>query len=182
MVYIHLATGFEEIEALTVVDILRRGEVDVKMVSVTGEIMVTGVHDVSVKADILFEQADYGECEMIILPGGMPGAENLGKHGGLAKQIQSFAEGGKTLAAICAAPMVFGALGILDGKDATCYPGMESHLKNAVIKEGSVVIDGNIITSRGPATAMPFALKLIEQLRGKAVSDQLAADLLWKEK
>lgn len=182
MVYVHLAEGFEEIEALTIVDILRRGEIETQTVSITGEKTVMGVHGVPVMADIRFDEAEYDTCEMIVLPGGLPGAENLGKHEGLVKQICLFAEKGKDIAAICAAPMVFGMQGLLEGKHAACYPGIEGKLKGAVISEDPVVADGNVVTSRGPATAMPFALKLVERLKGKGVADGLAADLLWKVK
>ena len=118
-VYVHLATGFEELEALSPVDVLRRGGVDVKTVSVTGEKTVVGSHGIPVTADLLFSEADYENCEMIVLPGGLPGATNLGAHEGLCGKIREFFSAGKYTAAICAAPMVFGALGILEGKKAT---------------------------------------------------------------
>ena len=122
MIYVHLATGFEEIEALTVTDILRRAGADVNTVSVTGEKTVEGAHGISVMADILFEEADYKNCEMLVLPGGMPGTLNLGKHQGLCRELGAAEEGGKWVCAICAAPMVLGNLGILEGKRATIYP------------------------------------------------------------
>lgn len=182
MIYVHLADGFEEIEALTIADLLRRAQLETKTVSITGSRRVMGTHGVPVEADILFEETDYENCEMIVLPGGMPGAANLGNHEGLTKHIRCFAENGKYLAAICAAPMVFGALGVLEGKKATIYPGMEDHLKGAQPQTDPVVADGNILTSRGPATAMPFAIKLVETLKGKKAAEELAADLLWNEK
>ena len=179
MVYVHLATGFEEIEALTIVDLLRRANIEVQTVSITGEKRVVGTHGVPVEADILYEEADYENCQMIVLPGGLPGAEHLGNHEGLTSHIRCFAENGKYLAAICAAPRVFGAQGVLEGKKATIYPGMEELLKGARPQSDLVVEDGTVITSRGPATAMPFALKLVEILKGKEVSSQLEQDLLW---
>lgn len=182
MIYVHLADGFEEIEALTIVDLLRRAGLETQTVSITGSRRVMGTHDVPVEADILFEETDYENCEMIVLPGGMPGAANLESHEGLTKHIRCFAENGKYLAAICAAPMVFGSLGILEGKKATIYPGMEGRLKGAQSQKDPVVADGNILTSRGPATAMPFAIKLVETLKGKKAADELASDLLWNEK
>jgi 4-methyl-5(b-hydroxyethyl)-thiazole monophosphate biosynthesis len=112
MVYVHLAEGFEEIEALTVVDVLRRADIDVKTVSITGNEIVRGAHDISVSADILFDKADYKSCQMIVLPGGMPGTANLAKHEGLAAQLTNFAEEGKWLSAICAAPSVLGGLSL----------------------------------------------------------------------
>lgn len=179
MVYVHLATGFEEVEALTVIDLLRRAGIKVNSVSITGEKRVVGTHDIPVEADILYEEANYEECDMIVLPGGLPGADYLGEHEGLTSHIRCFAEHDKYLAAICAAPQVFGAQGVLEGKKATIYPSMENCLKGAEPQNEIVVVDGKIITSMGPATAMPFALKLIEILKGKAASDKVASGLLW---
>ena len=179
MVYVHLATGFEEVEALTVIDLLRRAGIEVKSVSITGEKRVMGTHDIPVEADIVYEEADYESCEMIVLPGGLPGADYLGEHEGLVKHIRCFAEKDKYLAAICAAPQVFGAQGVVEGKKATIYPGMEGCLKGAMPQDEIVVVDGKVITSMGPATAMPFALKLIEVLKGKEASDSVAKGLLW---
>lgn len=182
MIYVHLAQGFEEIEALTIIDLLRRAQLDVQSVSITGDKRVVGTHGVPVEADILYEEADYEGCEMIVLPGGLPGADYLGKHEGLTSHIRCFAETGKYLAAICAAPMVFGAQGVLKGKKATIYPGMEERLTGAEPQEDLVVVDGNLITSKGPATAMPFAIRLVEILKGKDAADQLAEGLLWNQK
>ncbi|MCQ4638366.1 DJ-1/PfpI family protein [Anaerovorax odorimutans] len=182
MIYLHLADGFEEVEAMTIVDLFRRAQLEVQTVSVTGKKQVTGAHQVTVEADILFEETNYETCEMIVLPGGMPGAETLGNHQGLTSHIRCFAKNDKYIAAICAAPMVFGAQGVLKGKKATIYPGMEDRLMGAEYQNETVVVDGKIITSMGPATAMPFALKLIEILKGKAASDEVAAGLLWDRK
>ena len=179
MVYVHLATGFEEIEALTVIDLLRRAGIEVKSVSITGEKRVMGTHGIPVEADIVYEEADYENCDMIVLPGGLPGADYLGEHEGLVKHIRCFAENDKYLAAICAAPQVFGAQGVVEGKKATIYPGMESCLNGAQPQDEIVVVDGKVITSMGPATAMPFALKLIEVLKGKEASEAVAGGLLW---
>jgi 4-methyl-5(b-hydroxyethyl)-thiazole monophosphate biosynthesis len=165
MVYVHLADGFEEIEALAVVDVLRRAEIDAKTVSVTGSRTVRGAHDIAVNADLLFAEADYEKCEMIVLPGGMPGTLNLGKHEGLAKQLKAFAENGKWLAAICAAPGVLGKMSLLKGKRVTSYPGVEDQLTGAVYSEERVVQDGRIVTSRGPGTAIEFALELVKLLK-----------------
>lgn len=182
MVYVHLADGFEEVEALTIVDLLRRAGIEAKTVSIMKRKEVTGAHGITVMADMLFEDTDYEACEMIVLPGGMPGAEHLGNHEGLTKHIRCFAENDKYIAAICAAPMVFGAQGVLQGKKATIYPGMESLLTGAKCQTEQVVIDGKIVTSRGPATAMPFALTLIELLKDKNASGEVAAGLLWETK
>ena len=122
MIFIHLAEGFEEIEAITAADVLRRAGLDTRLVSVTGNRAVTGTHGIVLEADMLFEEADYSECNMIVLPGGLPGAYNLRDHQGLEKKIKEFASEGKGIAAICAAPLVLGAHGILEGKKATIYP------------------------------------------------------------
>lgn len=182
MIYVHLAEGFEEVEALTAVDVLRRAELDVRTVSVTGQKQVKGTHGVGVEADILFEEADYTKCDMIVLPGGMPGSANLEAHEGLAMQIGNFADSGKKLAAICAAPMVFATCGILTGRKATIYPGMEEWLKDAEPTGENVTTDGNIITGKGPALAMEFALALVEAIKGKDAADEVADDLLYERK
>lgn len=195
MVYVFLAEGFEEVEALTAVDVLRRAGVEVKSVLVPagdcGGRAVSGAHGISVNADICFDEADFDACEMIVLPGGMPGTLNLAKHAGLAEQVKRFAEGAaeneagasggagtKYLAAICAAPMIPGELGLLDGKMATIYPGMEEHLKGALLMKNCVVVDGNIVTSKGPGTAMEFAVELAAILKGKETAESLMEDLL----
>ena len=180
MVYIHLAEGFEEIEALTIVDILRRAGIGAQTVSITGERKVMGTHGIPVEADVLFEDADYEACEMIVLPGGLPGADNLQAHEGLAKHIVSFAsDDAKKLAAICAAPQVFGACGILEGKKATIYPSMEDCLCGGQATDANVTVDGNIITGMGPALAMEFALALVSELKGAEAADAVAEGLLY---
>lgn len=180
MIYIHLAEGFEEIEALTAVDVLRRATIETQTVSITGAKAVKGTHGIVVEADILYEEADYSSCDMIVLPGGLPGADYLEAHEGLAKHIKCFAEDeSKKLAAICAAPQVFGTCGILEGKKATIYPSMESHLKGGEATGENVTVDGNIITGMGPALAMEFALKLVEELKGKSAAEEVAAGLLY---
>lgn len=178
MVYIHLAQGFEEVEALTCVDLLRRVGIETYMVSMTGEEIVKSVRGVGIQSDLLFEEADYNSCDMIVLPGGMPGAKNLGDHCELVQQIVRFAETGKWIAAICAAPMVFGHNRLLEGKKATIFPGMEEHLIGAKCSNDRVVIDGNVITSKGPGTAMEFALAIVGVLKGTEASDKLRNDLV----
>lgn len=165
MIFVHLADGFEEIEAITIIDVLRRAKIALKTVSVTGAKNVRGAHDITVIADLLFEEADYGACEMIVLPGGMPGTLNLAKHQGLKAQLNTFAKEGKWLAAICAAPSILGSLGLLKGKHVTSYPGYQEQMIGAVYSEESVVRDGKIVTSRGAGTAMEFSLKLVELLK-----------------
>lgn len=182
MVYVHLAEGFEEVEALTIVDLLRRAGIGVQTVSIDSSLSVKGTHGVTVDADITFDKADYAGCEMIVLPGGMPGAANLGDHEGLTAEIKNAAAAGRKVAAICAAPMVLGACGILDGKKATIYPGMEDRLTGADPQKDGVVVDGNIITGKGPAFAMDFALALIEEISGRAKADEVAEGLLYGRK
>lgn len=167
---VHLANGFEEIEAVCIIDVLRRADIDVSVVSVTGKLEVTGAHQLKVMADTLFEQVNYDEVYMIVLPGGMPGASNLDAHSGLKEMIMKFNAGNKQLAAICAAPLVFGNLGILKGKQAVCYPGFENYLKGAEVLTLPVVEYGNVITGNGPGSAIQFALEIVK----KAVSTEKA--------
>ena len=166
-VCIFLADGFEEVEGLTVVDLLRRAGEEVVMVSVTGSMNLTGAHGIGIRADALFEEADCEEADMLVLPGGMPGTLHLAEHKGLGELLKKADAEGKKLAAICAAPGVLGGLGLLKGKRATCYPGCEENLKGAEIFTDPVVRDGNITTSRGVGTAILFALELIAQLEGE---------------
>lgn len=177
-VYVHLADGFEEIEALTVVDVLRRAEIDVQTVSVTGNKEVTGSHQIKVIADSLFEETDYSKADMIVLPGGMPGTLNLEKHEGLREKILEFQRAGKWLAAICAAPSVLGKLELLKGKTATCYPGFEKHLVGAEVCEDRVVVSGNVITSRGPGTAIYFALEIVRIIKGQETANKLKKGMI----
>jgi len=172
-IYVHFADGFEEIEAITPVDVLRRGGCDVTMVSVTGNKLVKGAHGVTFTTDKLFEEVNYNDVDMIMLPGGMPGAKNLDNHAGLKGKILEMNQKGKWVTAICAAPLVLGHLGILKGKKATCYPGFESDLIGANSTGNSVEIDGNIITGKGPGIATKFALTLLEILEGKQKADEV---------
>ncbi len=165
-VYLFLAEGFEEIEGLTVVDLLRRAGIEITMVSVTGDINVTGSHQITTKADALFEEVDFSEADMLVLPGGMPGTMNLQEHEGLDLLLRNFASEDKMLAAICAAPRVLGTKGLLMGKNAICYPGHEDQLLGAHIINSAVVKDGNITTSKGMGTAIDFSLSLIHTLKG----------------
>ena len=174
-IYAFLAQGFEETEALMVIDLMRRSHtIDVVTVSVTDELMVESSHKVKFFADKTIDEIDFEQGDCIFLPGGMPGAATLDKHEGLRKLILSFAEKGKPIAAICAAPMVLGKLGLLKGKKATCYPGFEQYLEGAECVGEHVVRDGNIITGMGPGAAMEFALAIVELLAGKEKVDELA--------
>lgn len=182
MIYLHLAEGFEEIEAVTVADILRRAKIEVKTVSIGKDSYVKGTHGMTIEADMVYDDVDYENCEMIILPGGMPGAANLQEHEGLRKHLECFAENGKKIAAICAAPMILGKYGIIEGKTATIYPGMEDKLTGARHEDKNVVVDGNIITGRGPAAAMEFALAIVKELKNEAAAADVAGDLLYNLK
>ena len=181
-VYVFLADGFEEIEGLTVVDVLRRGQVEVTTVSVTGQQMIMGSHKIPVLADGIFEEMDLGDGTVYVLPGGMPGTLNLGGHQGLCQLLENAKKEGKKLAAICAAPSVLGQLGLLKGERATCHPGFEDKLVGAVTTENTVEVSGQVTTSRGMGTAIPFALELLEQLKGKEAADQVCKGLIWKRR
>ena len=176
--YIHLAEGFEEIEAVTIIDVLRRAGLNVISVSVTGNRMVKGSHNIEMKADLLFDEVDFTSGEMIILPGGMPGSKNLNEHAGLKRQILEYQKSGKYLAAICAAPIVFGNLGILNGKRAVCYPGYEAHLTGADVQSNSYIVDNNIITGRGVGAALNFSLEIVRILVGEERALQLRKAML----
>lgn len=166
-VYVFLASGFEEIEAFTSIDVLRRAGLNVNMVSVDDIGYDTGAHDVTVICDSFFEKCDFRDADLLLLPGGMPGAENLSEHEELNELIVDFVTAGKPVAAICAAPMVLGKLGLLKGKKVTCYPGFEQYLEGAEYTGNQVEKDGNIITGIGPGAAMDFALAVVELLTGK---------------
>lgn len=179
-VYVFLATGFEEIEALTPVDILRRAGIEVCIVSITGEEIVTGARGINVKADVLFENLDKDAADLLILPGGMPGTRNLQKFEPLMELVKKYNLEGKRIAAICAAPTIFGALGLLNGKKAICYPGMEDELIGAEVYVAPVVTDGNITTSRGMGTAIDFSLELLEKLTGdSAQAEDMAKKVVY---
>lgn len=174
--YIFLTTGFEEVEALAAVDVLRRAGLNVKTVSVEDSRLVTASHRVTVEADLLFEEADFSDAVLLALPGGTTRLNEFEK---LKKLLLTSYEAGVKIAAICAAPMVLGGLGLLKGKKATCYPSFEKYLTGAILAtDQPVVIDGNIVTGKGPAFALEFALTLAELIAGKAKRDEVAAGLL----
>ena len=181
-VYVFLANGFEDVEALIPVDVLRRGGVDVVTVSVTGDSqVVTTAHNVQIVADAMIEDCDFSDADLLFLPGGMPGASNLYEHAGVRQAVLAQAQAGKKVAAICAAPaVVLAQLGVLDGKRATCYPGFEKFLTKAHYTADLVTVDGNITTAEGPAAAFPFAYELLSQLVSKEVSDQIAEGMRFK--
>lgn len=171
---IFLANGFEEIEALTVVDVLRRAQIEITMVSVTGSKTVEGAHGIKVEADEIIEIYNCDGADMLILPGGMPGTKNLDACAPLKKEIEKFAAEGKMLAAICAAPTIFGRMGLLQGKRACCYPGLEENLLGADVKFDPAVVDGQFITGRGMGAAIDFALAILTHFKGSDVADDMA--------
>lgn len=181
-VSIFLADGFEEIEGLTVVDLLRRADIDIEMVSITGCLTIHGAHGIDVSADVLFENADFSATELFVLPGGMPGTLNLKAHEALGELLTAAFKAGKYVAAICAAPIVLGHLGILKGKKATCYPAadLEAQLTGAEHLPVPVVTDGNVITSRGMGTAIEFAAVLIAKLKNQETADALLESIVYR--
>ena len=178
-VLIFMAEGHEEIEALTVVDLLRRAGIDIYTVSITGEKKVTGSHGIITVCDKLIETVNFDDADMLVLPGGMPGTFHLGECELLMDQVHGFNTSKKGLAAICAAPTVFGKAGLLEGKTATCYPGMEGDLKGANTSTDAVCHDGHIITSRGMGTAIPFALEIIRTFQGDEAAEKLAKSIVY---
>ena len=182
-VYVFLADGFEDVEALIPIDVLRRGGVEVVTVSTTDFPLVESAHGVNIEADIQFEQGDYTDADLLMLPGGMPGASNLFAHEGVCKAVCDQFAAGRKVAAICAAPaVVLAQLGLLEGRKATCYPGFEQALQDcgATYTADLVTVDGNITTAEGPAAAFPFAYELLSQLVDKKVSDQVAEGMRFK--
>lgn len=177
---IFFATGFEEIEALTVVDILRRAEESVEMVSITGERRVTSSHGVEVTVDKVFSEINFDETDVIVLPGGMPGTKNLEAFGPLMEQVDAFVKAGKLVTAICAAPSILGHRGHLKGKKACSFPTFEDHLEGADVKQKPAVIDGNIITGRGMGAAIPFGLAILEKLQGKDAAAAMAEKIVFE--
>lgn len=180
MIAVLLADGFEEIEALTPVDMLRRAGLDVKTVGINGKI-AAGSHSIPVICDLDTSEVKLSEVSTVIFPGGMPGALNLDASPFTDKIIAAVTENGGRIAAICAAPLVLGRRGLLDGKKATCYPGFESELKGAEIVDSGVVTDGNITTARGMGVALEFAEELVSLICGDEVKERLSAAIMEKK-
>ncbi len=179
MVYILLAPGFEEIEALAPVDLLRRANIETATVSITGE-PVPGSHGVTVTADIALEDVDLSRADMVVLPGGGPGYKNLGKDPRVEQLVRAAVEKDLWVAAICAAPTLLGRWGLLEGKQAVCYPGMEEGLTGAQAKmDQGVVRDGKVITGRAAGDAIDFAAELIEVLRDRAAADKVLESICY---
>ncbi|MCI8299528.1 MAG: DJ-1/PfpI family protein [Lachnospiraceae bacterium] len=178
---VFLAEGFEEIEGLTVVDILRRAGINAQTISIMGTREVCGSHRIPVIADELFEDVDFEKLDGVVLPGGLPGTTNLGRHKGVDKTIRSFAAEGKLVAAICAAPGVLGQAGLLEGKKAACYPGCEDKLTGAEVSYEEVAEAGNIITSRGMGTTIAFALRITAYLTDEQNARELAEKIVYRQ-
>ncbi len=177
-IYLLLADGFEEIEALTPVDVLRRLDLDVFMTSISGKLEVIGAHNIVVKCDVLIEDVNFDDASMIILPGGMPGTTNLFENK-LVKDAITLLDGKSLpIAAICAAPMILGEMGLLVGRKATSFPGFENHLKGAVKSDNLVEVDGHIITAKGMGAAMDFSLEIVKYLLGEEKMNEIGKAMI----
>lgn len=171
--------GYEEIEALTVVDILRRASLPVKMVSITEEREVTSSHRVTVKMDAVLSEVDFDKVEMIVLPGGMPGTKNLEACAALMAQVDAFVKADRPVSAICAAPSILGHRGHLRGRKACSFPSFEEHLEGAEVLREPSVVSGNITTGRGMGAAIPFALSLLERYQGSEAARAMAEKIVY---
>lgn len=181
-VYIFLADGFEDIEGLTVVDLMRRADIDIKTVSIKDSNEITTSHGISMQTDLVFKETDFADADMLVLPGGMPGTKYLGECQPLRALLTDFYNKGGKVAAICAAPTVLASLGFLEGRKATAYPSCMDGLKGAERSLEKVVVDGNVTTSRGLGTAVDFALSLIGQLLGEKKADEIAESVVYTRK
>ena len=181
-VYLLLATGFEEIEALTIVDMLRRAEIDITTVSISRNLQVEGAHGITVTADCTWVELSTEDADWLILPGGMPGTKYLNEYQSLRDLLADFYRKGGKVAAICAAPTVLASLGFLEERKATAYPSCMEGLAGAERSLESVVVDGNVTTSRGLGTAVDFALSLIGQLLGEKKADEIAESVVYSRK
>ncbi len=180
-VYEFIANGSEEIEALTVVDVLRRAGIDIKTVSINDTEIVELSHGTKIICDLVFKDADLSDADMLLLPGGLPGAYNLNEHAGVRDAMTKQAEAGKKFGAICAAPLVLGSLGLLNGKKATCYPGFEDQMTGATYTAEIYTIDGNVITGCGPAATLPYSYAILEMLGEKEKADALREGMMFNK-
>ncbi len=179
-VFVFLATGFEEIEAVATIDVLRRAEINTTTVSITGKKKVKGAQGISIEADELFESVNYSDGTMLILPGGMPGSSNLNTFKPLIELIEEYHTSNKYLAAICAAPMILGRMNLLKSKEVICYPGFEKFLNGAIVSKERTIQSGKIITGKGPGAAIEFGLKIVEVLKGKELASTLHKGMIVK--
>lgn len=173
------AEGFEEVEALMTADLLMRGGVQVQLVSITEEMTVTGSHGIRTGMDTTIDKVDLKEQDAVIIPGGMPGTINLGESDAVAEVLKEMNRQGKLVGAICAAPSVLGKCGILEGKKATCYPGYEEKMTGAEFVNEMVVVDGNVVTSRGLGTSMEFGFGILELLISKEKAEEVRKQIVF---
>lgn len=178
--YVFLANGFETVEALGAVDILRRGKVDVCTVSINDTKEVISSHNIPVTADILFDESDYSDGVGLLIPGGLKGVENLEAHAGLAKVIDEYAAADKYVTSICAGPSILGHHGLLKGKRATCYPGFEKDLEGAVCNGAAYEADGKFITGKGMGKTIDFALAILEALTDEETAKHVAETTMFR--
>ena len=176
--FICMAEGCEEVEALTAVDLIRRAGIEIDLVSISDEKRIKGSHNIEIGLDKVFDEIKLGDYDGLILPGGMPGTNYLKEDKRVIEAVQRYAAEKKLVAAICAAPTVFGYAGILEGKNATCYPGMEDGLSDAIKKTDEVVVDGNIITSRGMGTAIAFGLSIVAYFTDEDTAKKLSKSIV----
>lgn len=176
-VCVFLADGFEEIEGLTVVDLLRRAEIETTTISITDKLLITGAHDILVQADKLFHDVNFDEVEMFVLPGGMPGTTNLMSYEPLIQLLKHASKEKKYIAAICAAPSILGQNDLLHDKNVTSYPTVVDKLLGANYTGATVEVDGNIITSKGMGTSIDFSLELISILKDKELASSIAISI-----
>ncbi|GJN64771.1 MAG TPA: DJ-1/PfpI family protein [Candidatus Faecalibacterium intestinipullorum] len=177
---VFFADGTEECEALLVVDLLRRAKVEVVVASASGKKELISSHGVALTADALAEEVDYTGVDLVVLPGGIPGTPNLAACSAVTDTVKSFCKAGKKVAAICAAPSILGALGLLDGRKATAHASFQDKLGGAEVLDVEVVVDGNITTSYGLGGAIPFGLELVRQLAGAEEADRIAAAIAYR--
>ncbi|MCQ2213206.1 MAG: DJ-1/PfpI family protein [Bacteroidaceae bacterium] len=180
MIYAFLADGFEEVEALAVVDVCRRAGLEVNMVSIMPSDMVVGAHGIKVMADSMFADNDYSNADLLFLPGGMPGASNLDEHEGVSKALMAQNAAGKPIAAICAAPFVLGKRGLLKGIKCTCYPGFEGQLEGANHTGALVEKDGLFMTGKGPGAALALGYMIVDHFCGSEVAEGLMKGMMYK--
>ena len=173
------ADGFEEVEGLTVVDLLRRAGIACDIVALNGGGEITGSHGIRIGADRSFADTDFDGYDAVILPGGQPGTDTLLKDGRVKELLRRFAGEGKLTAAVCAAPTVLAAAGLLEGKKAVCYPGLEERLTGAEVRYEPALQDGNVITGRGVGAAIPFALEIIRALEGEEAAEQIREKIVF---
>jgi len=178
-VLVPLAPGFEEIEAVTIIDILRRAEIDVTVAGLEKE-TIKGAHNIWIKCDLFYKDVDINKFDLLILPGGQPGTNNLNANETVLNWVKVFSESKKIIGAICAAPAVLHTANVIRNRKITSHPSEKFKFVDSNYIEENVVIDDNIFTSRGVGTAIEFALKLVSKIKGKKVSNELAAKILWK--